>query len=386
MKYDFVLFENTRLVDNHYKDLENLAILLYKSGYNVAIANVFKEDVFCKDTRIPHITLEAKCPKGLCEAYREKNRLKEEWRQFRLARYLSSVVKEILAYTDNVYIGTLFSTLSVVECIKQFHKGQNCIIWGLRSSALKSKGGFKLTNIYSNIIKKRSLKYDNIKYIVSNELIQHEFVQLGISEGRIVCRPERTITELPEIKEKRESKSTLCLLSIGAIRTKKKVEHCLEALRILNDSSIQYIIAGKSNSEEKEKSIERSMEGLQNVERRNYRLEDTEYLNLIEQCDFMVLCDDNFKESISSGTMNEAVLNNKPVIASNCPTFNYFVEKYHLGLLYRWNDIQSLADAIEEAKNKGVDYFIGSIRDYQRLFLEENVVRSFKEDMAKMIR
>jgi glycosyltransferase involved in cell wall biosynthesis len=256
----------------------------------------------------------------------------------------------------------------------------------LRSSALKSKGGIKLTNIYSRIIKKRALQNDYIKFVVSNELILQEFVQLGISENRIVCRPERTITELPEVKGVNERKGSLCLLSIGAIRTKKKVEHCLKALKILKDPSIRYIIAGKSNSEEKEKSIEKSMIGLQNVERRNYRLEDKEYQNLIEQCDFMVLCDDNFKESISSGTMNEAVLNNKPVIASNCPTFNYFVGKYHLGLLYKWNDIHSLADAIKEAKDKGSNSFIKSIRDYQSLFLEENVVRCFKEDMSKMIR
>ncbi len=381
MKYDFVLFENSRQTDNHYKDLEFLALMIKKAGFSVAIAEVFKEKEFCKNELIPHIVIKTQCPQEIRDVFKTSNKLKNIYHQIKLSRYLQRVIKELLPYSDNIYVGSLFKNLSIISCFRMFPQNKNCFVWGLRSSALKTKKGIRLSNIYGTIIKKLCVSEKNIKIVVSNELIRDEFHEIGIEESRLLVRPERVIDTLPEFKP-RKSTRELHLLSIGSIRTKKKVEQCLEALALLKDNSIYYTIAGKSNSEEKEKAIEAKMNGVPNVVRINRRLDDDEYQKLIDECDFIVLCDDNFDGGISSGTMNEGILCNKPIISSNCPTFTYYVEKYGVGLIYKWEDIESLANVIKDAKAKGTEYFLNNMRDYQKLFLERNTIISFKEQLS----
>lgn len=382
MTYDFLLFENTRNTDNHYKDLEILAHMLQSLGYSVAIADVFLEGSMCKDQRIPHVTLNTKCPKGLELKYKRRNGLHSLIHRHKLNCYLKKVIKEVLPLANNFYVGSLFTSMPT-GCIDLFPIEKKCFVWGLRSVVLKQRPGLSLSNYYSYQLYKTVLKRPNICFVVSNELIGEEFVNLGIDEKRIVLRPERTIPKLPEFVKREDNE--LHLLSIGSIRPKRKVEQCINALSKLRDETVFYTIAGKSNSEEREQQIEKAMEGVPNVERRNYRLSDEEYLQLMNWCDVLVLCDDNYSNTASSGTMNEALLNNKPIIASDCPSFKYYIDKYHIGIAYEWENIDSLIEAIRTAKKKGVESFRDSLMAYQRNLLESKVLEDFGDKLNRMI-
>ena len=77
--YDFILFEQLYTVQNHYKDLANIVVLLNSAGYKVAIADVFKEADLCKVDGVPHISLNIKCPKEYKEVHTfyKKNHMKQ---------------------------------------------------------------------------------------------------------------------------------------------------------------------------------------------------------------------------------------------------------------------------------------------------------------------
>ncbi len=73
--YDFILFENAHQLENHYKDLELLAILLQTAGYKVVIANIFKERALCIDNRIPHLDLKHMAPSSLRQLSKYRNKI-----------------------------------------------------------------------------------------------------------------------------------------------------------------------------------------------------------------------------------------------------------------------------------------------------------------------
>ena len=57
--YDFILFET--FYGNHYKDMLMIAELLKDSGYKIAIAGLYQEDVLKRDGRFPMLSVRAKC-------------------------------------------------------------------------------------------------------------------------------------------------------------------------------------------------------------------------------------------------------------------------------------------------------------------------------------
>lgn len=382
--YDFVLFENFYLALNHYKDVCIIAQMLQKCGYTVAIADVFGEAEHCQIEGVPHITFKKQCPVTI--DYDSHNSgiialLKNALDRKRIDSYLKFVMRELRGKYRHLYAGSYFVHMTT-GWLEEIPDESSAFFWGLRSSRLveyklnrfqlKSYDAYKLHRYFEN--------HQNLKYFVSDEIIRQEFIDLGISPKRLVMRPERIIEQLPKISTPNKDDKSLCLLSIGSLRETKRIEKILDALRDVNTLNIHYVIAGKADAAY-EAVIESHRKGLDNVERRNYRLSEEEYNTLIDQCDYLILCDSRQQSSVTNGTMNEALLKGKPIIAPNYNPYRFFIEKYGIGIMFDPEEKLSLSDAIRRANNMGSIAFEEAIHEYQGTLLMDRVIAQFSKEL-----
>lgn len=384
MQYDFVLFEHTPVV-NHQHDLEEIARLLIHQGKKVAIAEVYNECYYCKDTEIEHFVFdkpfkerflfEKEC--GLVVKRHIHNRLVRR----KYDQYLKYVLLELCKVTSNVYIGSFFNN-TTYSWLYDVPSSINIYVWGLRSfwQYEYKLNPFSKSGVYSFLNRNLLDKKKNIKLFVSNEIIKNEFLNLGIDQERIVVRPERTISKIA--KSVSHNKQYLMLLTIGSLRPDKRIELALEALRVINSNEIKYTIAGATFHDSKyEEIISKHIRGLKNIERINSRLSDEDYSKVISDCDFLVLCDKQHPSCITNGTMNEALLMGKPIIAPNYNPYKYIIDKFGVGIVFNPESIDSLVSAILEAKEKGVGFFAKSIEDYQKTLLIDNASEVFVKQL-----
>lgn len=380
-KYDFVLFENSRIV-NHYKDLEILAQILQKANYTVAIADVFEEKMYCNDSSIEHIPV----PENIFKPFghkRNKNVIVGQIYRLQLNAYLKRVASFLRGKARAFYVGSLFLN-TPIGWIDKLGEDTPVLFWGLRSVVFSAKMNLSLSGLLSRYLNRRLLPKANIKYIVSDALIRDEFISCGISADNIIIKPERLIPE--QVSHIFISNGKLNLLSIGAIREKKKVEQCIDAIHNLNDSDLVYTIAGKSKNDVIEGKITQHSEGVNGIVRQNKRLTEEEYEDCFEHCDFLMICDAFMGSTSSSGTMNDALLRGIPVIAPDHNPFKYYVETYNIGILYEFGNIDSLCNAIQLAKNRGGGHYSYNIAIYQNLFIEDKVCLSIKRDLENILR
>ena len=383
--YDFVLFENFHLAFNHYKDICLIAKMLVASGYSVAIADVFDEANSCVVEGVPHITINASKPKVRKTCNIPVFRVLENHVQtLRRWRYLTNVIKELVPICKNIYAGSYHVGLSL-SMIKAVPPEKNIFFWGLRSSRLYE---FKLHKDWNSWNCYRVIKYveshSNVSFFVSDEMIKQEFIQLGINQNRLVIRPERTIQSLA-IDKNIQSHACLKLLSIGTLRPQKRIELILSALKDIKDIPVEYTIAGRADKDYEE-IIQKSMQDVKFVQRRNYRLSEEEYNLLIEDCDFLILCDRKSASNITNGTLNEALLKGKAIIAPNYEPYKSIVEKYGVGLLFEDQDLASLCAAVASAYNKRGHFFYENIVNYQKTLLFSRVVEQFKKEMSQCLK
>ena len=188
MKYDFVLFENFYWATNHYKDLAFIARLLKSGGYTVAIADVFRESMFCNVEGVPHIRIRARLKINLKPS---DNRIKilgdamNIIKRFVINHYLKKVVNEIKNSADSFYVGSYHSGISL-GWLRQFPDETNVIFWGLRSYRLYEYKVRPFSKVAINSFRLRKYidGHDNIRFFVSDELIKQEFIKIGIDEKR----------------------------------------------------------------------------------------------------------------------------------------------------------------------------------------------------------
>lgn len=285
----------------------------------------------------------------------------------------------------NLYAGSYFVHMTI-GWLKEIPDTASVFFWGLRSSRLiehKLKP-FSKVALPAYRLRRYFDHHQNLKFFVSDEIIRNEFIELGISPRRLVVRPERYIEHTPSAIVPKETSKGLNLLSIGSLRETKRIENVLDALRLLNDDTITYTIAGKA-SDEYEAIIKNHSNGLQGVIRRNYRIPEEEYNQLIEQCGFLILCDRQQLSSVTNGTMNEALLKGKPIIAPNYNPYKFYIEKYGIGIAFDPQSIESLSSAIRNAKQKGVACFTDNINNYQQTLLFDVVAERFGKELAESL-
>ena len=262
----------------------------------------------------------------------------------------------------------------------------SAFFWGLRSARLvqyKSKA-FDVGGAGSYFLRKYFDKHPNLKFFVSDQLIRDEFLNLGIAPGRLVIRPERFVDDYSS--GRKVSGGMFTLLSIGSLRPEKRIERILLSLSKMNDSDMQYIIAGASKQRYEatiDEGIKKTRGGM--VDRRNYRLSEEEFTELINRADFLVLCDKPQASNVTNGTMNEALLAGVPIIAPNYDPYKYFIEHYHVGVMFSPDEEGGLEVAILKAKQLGREAFAQSIHNYQSLYLKKNVVKDFAESLKQVL-
>lgn len=371
--YDFILFENQFAYEFHYKDLANLAILLKEAGYSVAIADVFKEDSLCQIDGIPHISFQKKAPKYFTDL---KNSIekKSPWKRLLLriqqGLYLRYVLKTITSLCDRIYLGALvyntpFSIWSLFKNDKQYY------FWGLRSYIVlqwRQTGLLNATGMISRLFYGLVHKYGNVSFFCSNDAIKNEFLEnANVGAKRLIVRPERFVSEITLPIVRHDCK--LRLLSIGSTRRTKNIHRIIDALKIANNPNIIYTIAGANLYEDEyETVIKEKMEGMSNVIRIDRVLTDQEFEDCLDACDFLVTCEGKQATNISSGTLSDALLHGKPVIGPNHNTYYDEINGYGVGIIYDFDDIHSLADAMNQAYSQGVTPFVDNLIAYQQKF------------------
>lgn len=389
MKYDFIMFENLYSVENHYKDLGILARLLKKAGYSLAIVDAFKEEKLCQMDGVEHISIDIKCNPVFKtpQLYTKKN---SSFRSLMLRIqkdiYLYKVIKKVKGYAPNVYLGSM-TLATPIFFFNAFNNNTNYYMWALRSAHVLNwkKEKFGLYHLISKALYRNIHKTKNLKLIVSNELIKKEFEKIvGLESERLILRPERIINEKKLLPGKGENGKSLNLLFIGTLRPFKNVEFCLEALKRIDDKRITYTIAGRcKNDAVYNERIASLSADLPNVIRIDRYIPDDEYEQLMSNCDFLILCDKKQASCASNGTMTEALLHGKPIIAPDFNPFKNEVERYKIGYLYRYDDVESLCDILKKAFNNGSNCFMNSISSYQESFMENNVASELKKQIEK---
>ncbi len=387
--YDFILFENFYQAFNHYKDVCIIAQYLLRCNYSVAIADVFGEAKNCQVEDVPHISFDKNCPipfseNAVCRTDIISN-IKNSWKRKQIDDYLIYVMRQLRGKYRNLYAGSYFVHMAT-GWLKEIPDTASVFFWGLRSSRLieyKLKP-FSKVALQAYRLRRYFDRHQNLKFFVSDEIIRDEFIELGISPNRLVVRPERYIEKMPSDILHKDTSKGLSLLSIGSLRETKRIESILDALKQLNDDTITYTIAGKA-SLAYETMIGDHSNGLQGVSRRNYRIPEEEYNELFQQCDFLILCDKQQLSSVTNGTMNEALLKGKPIIAPNYNPYKFYIKKYGIGVLFDPQSIESLSSAIMDAKQKGVAYFTDNIRNYQKTLLFDVVTERFGKELTESL-
>lgn len=389
MLYDFILFENWHQATNHHKDVGLIASMLKDCGYSVAVADLYQNINRIYIEGVPCITIQHKAS----FLNYPKSGLMSKWpfikivgaiNRNREARHLKCVMKEIEGKYKHLYCGSHYVKMPI-GWLRMIPDNSSAFFWGLRSARLvqyKSKI-LDFASVSSYFLRRYFDRHPNLKFFVSDQFIFDEFVALGITKDRLVIRPERFIDDYPT--KNHVSDNPFTLLSIGSLRPEKRIERILSALRQLDDKDVHYVIAGASRQEyESVIETELTKYNSKNVKRLNYRLSEEEFNELINQADFLVLCDRPQASNVTNGTMNEALLAGVPIIAPNYNPYKYFIEQYKVGLAFDPDAPNSLARAIRDAKAKKHDAFADAIHKYQSQFLKKTVVRNFGKSLRSV--
>lgn len=377
--YDFILFENVHKLENHYIDLGNLARLLSDAGYKVAFAHVFKERQQVKESGIDFVELRFKCPNFLIRK-RNHNSVTAHILRFFCSIYLIYTVYALRNKSRNFYVGSLTLGTPILWLLT-LPKKKNYFIWGLRCHYLETwkRNRFSLYGFYSWSLYRIITKRKQIKLILSHQIIKEEFItRLKIDEKRIIVRPERFLHD--DIKQgEMKPHEGINLLTIGTLRRSKHVEYVLDALRKLNSKDIKYVIAGRcKNDPAYEAMISEKSEGVPGVVRINRFIEDDEYEVLMNECDYLVLCDQPEPSCSTNGTMAEALLHGKPIIAPNFNPYKYEVEKFGVGRLYQYKNEESLCNVLDSIQREKTAILNSNILDYQRHLHISHIVEHLK--------
>ena len=369
--YDFILFEHSGL-KNHCVDLSSIGRMLCDSGYTVAIADVTIEGKECRSSGLP--ILEVKASRG---AYKSHN------------AYMKAVFDELSQLTQSFYAGSILSDTRL-SWLKNVPSDKKVFLWALRSfffteykrPRLSRNWPSKLYNSIYNLRITKRLK--NVRFCVSNPIIRDEFESLGYESWRLVIRQERTCSKLiPTIGKKNSSTN---FLIIGALRPEKRIDLCIKALDEIKSNNLRLTIAGKAYTVHGyDKMIETLSSSRSYIKRISKRLDEDEYNALITNCDYMVLSDEKQASCVTNGTMSEALLAGRPIIAPNYNPYKFIIDNYKVGFLYEMHNHQSLLDAFYKAISTNPVYFAEGIEKFQKDLLYDKVISAFSTEVRKSL-
>ena len=365
--FDFVLFENFHQATNHKFDVLLIAKLLKRSGLKVALLDVYHEDDGNEKEGIPiiHLRTKRRIPDDRWQKH-PKNKL---YNLFCLIRflwqqhcYMKHVVKEVEPLANRFYCGSYHLNMpsTFFKCKKP------CYYWGLRSSRMANFWPCFTRNPILGI-RMLKLRHDFMKnpfqrLFVSNGIIKREFEQLGISSDRLVIREERCITELGNPCYECLNHQ-FSLLTIGMLRPEKRIEYAVDEFKQCSQMEWQYVLAGQAQGKY-ESVIEKCINGESNIKRINDFMDYETFNKSIKEAHFVVFADKRQKSSITNGTMLEALINYRPIIAPNYDPYKFYVDKYGIGLTFDSGVPHSMANVMQEAASRGCKSFHNNIEAF----------------------
>lgn len=360
--FDFLLFENSHSAFNHKYDLVLIAKLLRHAGLKVGIVDVYHEDSEDEMEGIPivHLHFYGEIPNGNKRNILHSHTLTFLWEQY---FYMKHVWREIEPLADRFYFGSYHLMMPM-----NFLKSKKpCYYWGLRSYRMTNFWmHFRMNMLYGIrmlLLKKAFMRNPNQCLFVSNPIIKKEFESLGIASKRLVIREERCSTGKEEPHYDLMT-NNFSLLTIGKLRKEKRIDYTVKEFFDVNESKDwTYVLAGHADGFY-EPTIEKAIRGQSNIIRINEYMDYDHFYKLIKECHFVLLADKPQPSSVTNGTMLEAFLNYRPIIAPNYNPYKYYIEKYGVGVMFNPDKPGDLARAMKEADRLGAKHFEDNIRRY----------------------
>lgn len=356
--YDFILFENYRNASHHKFDLIQTASFLKYSGMNVGILDIFREYSVpeIEGIKVIHHNVKLKIPIAKWTNNKFINLFKKLKFIYQQHKFMKAIVKEITPLADQFYFGSYYELVSsVLVSIKK-----PSYFWGLRSARLKSPT-FKdilkepIAGIHKWYINRMFKVNPYQRLFVSNQIILDEHVALGIPSERIVIREERVVKEkTSSLLEKLTP--NVSFLTIGLLRKEKNIDKTIRAFKNANIEGAQLFLVGRS-ANGYEAVLKKEAGTTKNIIRINAFLEYDDFFNYFTQSHFILFADSQGSCCITNGTMMEALIHHRPVICPNYNPYKYYIEKYHIGLLYEPGNLESYSYTLKQAVLMGAKSF-----------------------------
>lgn len=382
--FDILCFENYHSAYHHQYDLVLIARLLKHGGMKVGILDIYQEIEKNEIEGIPVVHLQG-IEKLDFSKQLTGNKVFATFRAipffFKRDCYYKKVLVQVQDIADAFYCGSYNMWMSTA-----FMKLEKpCFYWGLRSSRMN----FRLSHIWRENpfalrylwIKKCFLKNKYQYLFVSNHIIRDEFLQLGVPLKRMVIREERCVEQKKE-GNKNHLAEKVRFLTIGQLRPEKQVQQTVAAFKAADMENSELFLVGKGKNAEYDDNLSKDIGDDKRIHRVGEYLEYEAFNEHLSKAHFVVFADRQQMSSITNGTLTEALINYRPVIVPDYPPFNYFVNTFHVGLLYKPNDVGSFSKAMEEAYRKGACSFFPNID----MFLEKIDFESVSKDLTDTLR
>ena len=380
--YDMILFENYLDARNHKIDLLLIAKMLKYAGKNVAILDIYHQDNMDEIEGIPVIHHHVPFNDILYDKRRKNpfRRLVERLMYFKIQYdYMSAVIDEVKDMADEFYCGSYHLKMASTW----FELDKPCYYWGLRSNwmlfSLSKIKGDKFTAVRLVRLRQKFFKNKKQKLFVSNEIIKKEFEDLGLSPERMIIRPERVINDIGNRYEECLNEKTT-FLSIGRLRKEKRIDYVIQEYKKLKEDDTQLFLIGRTRGKYENK-IKACLTDATNIKRENEYLEYNDFISYYRQSHFLVLADIQIKGTVTNGTMSEALINYRPVIAPNYSPYKELIEEYQVGILYDPNMPGALSNAMKQAKQLGTAYFYDNIEQYLKTIMFDTVSKKLAQDI-----
>lgn len=250
---------------------------------------------------------------------------------FRLFDFISSKVPFSFLKKVSKYFEMWFSFLIITTYLTFFVKGKKLVLISLYQTfntylvlvKLLRLSGIEvaiivhdLIPLHSNYPKIVMAKQENILRNSNYLIVHNNHSKSGLIHYNILIYQFRFPLLKPyNFKPKPINSRSLKFLFLGHVRKEKGIDLLLDAWKMVSKMGhdIELTIAGKGP-----KDIDLEISELQSIKRINKYLSDTDYFNLIHQCDYGVL---PYTGGTNSGVLSTFTTLSKPVITSNILLF-----------------------------------------------------------------
>lgn len=300
---------------------------------------------------------------------------------FRLSMYLKKKKYDLIhiIHSDDKFWNYLFYFLRNEMVIQTLHEvtSHDSITPRRWVKRLKSLIRENTPIIFNSLTsKERFIKFRNTVIDKPVKNCQLEVIRFGLFETYLSYANRPTIQRL----EKK-----IVILNFGRIVPYKGIRFLVEAVKLLqNEYPIKLVIAGEGEPDF-------NFEGVNDYKFINRRITNSEIVELIEDCDLVVL---PYTSASQSGVVMTVYAFNKPIVASNIDGLKEVIDHMRTGMLVENINGRTLASSIEILlKDENLrDLMSSSIKtqyqtgEYSWKMIAEQTIKFYKKQIADTIK